>query len=226
MYPQGLLRQSIGLGLLVALVVLVLSACGGSEKEAKVRPLPEDWQALRPGTYRSEEFKPSLTFKVGKGWKNGPYESSDNFVITRGDEPWGVGFGTIHRVYESSRKGSPNLVKAPQNLVGWFEHHPYLETSEPKPVTVGGIEGKQFDVVVGSLPEEYVGACGAKCVDITRFSDGSLLAHTKGIKAHLIVLEGVKGKTVLMGFSNQASDFDEFAPKAQNFVGSVKWTGS
>jgi hypothetical protein len=226
MYPQGLLRQAIGLGLLVALVVLVLGACRGSEKEAKVRPLPEDRQTLRPGTYRSEEFKPSLTFKVGKGWKNGLLESPDNFVITWGDKSWGVGFGTIHRVYESSRRGSPNLVKAPKNLVGWFEHHPYLETSEPKPASIGGIDGKQFDVIVGSLPEEYVGACGAKCVDITRFSDGSLLAHTKGIKAHLIVLEDVKGKTVLMGFSSQASDFDEFAPKAQNVVGSVKWTGS
>jgi hypothetical protein len=31
---------------------------------------------------------------------------------------------------------------------------------------------------------------------------------------------------VLMGFSSQASDFDECAPKAQNVVGSVKWTGS
>jgi hypothetical protein len=225
-YPQGSLRRAIGPGLLVALVILVLSACGGSENEAKVRPLPEDPQALRPGTYRSGEFKPPLTFKVGKGWKNGPYESSDNFVITWGDEPWGVGFGTIHRVYEPSRQGSPDLVKVPHNLVGWFEHHPYLETSEPKPVTVGGIEGEQFDVVVGSLPEEYVGACGAKCVDITRFSDGSLLAHTKGIKAHLIVLEGVEGKTVLMGFSSQTSDFDKFAPKAQNVVGSVRWPGS
>ena len=226
MYPQGALRQAVGPGLLVALVVLILSACGGSEKQAKVYALPGYQQALRPGTYRSEEFKPPLTFEVSKGWKNGPYESSDNFVITWGDKPWGVGFATIDRAYKSSGKSSPNLAKAPQNLVGWFEHHPYLETSEPKPVTVGGIEGKQFDVVVGSLPEEYVGVCGAGCVDITRFSDGSLLAHTRGIKAHLIVLEDVKGKPVLIGFSSQTSDFDKFAPKAHNVVGSVEWPES
>jgi hypothetical protein len=46
------------------------------------------------------------------------------------------------------------------------------------------------------------------------------------VPTHLIVLEGVEGKTVLMGFSSQTSDFDKFAPKAQNVVGSVRWPGS
>jgi hypothetical protein len=56
----------------MALVVLALSACGvgGGEDEqqqAKPRPLPENLQALRPGEYRSEEFKPSLSFTIGEG---------------------------------------------------------------------------------------------------------------------------------------------------------------
>jgi hypothetical protein len=63
-----LVGRVLSLGLLVVLVVLALSACGGDEKKAKARPLPEEEKALRPGTYRSEEFKPSLSFHVGKGW--------------------------------------------------------------------------------------------------------------------------------------------------------------
>jgi hypothetical protein len=56
-----LVGRVLSLGLLVVLVVLALSACGGDEKKVKARPLPEEPKALRPGTYRSEEFKPSLS---------------------------------------------------------------------------------------------------------------------------------------------------------------------
>lgn len=69
-----LVGRVLSLGLLVVLVVLALSACGGDEKKAKARPLPEEPKALRPGTYRSEEFKPSLSFRVGKGWSSAPLE--------------------------------------------------------------------------------------------------------------------------------------------------------
>ena len=211
-------------GLLVIPILALATACGAPE-EAKPRPLPEDRQALRPGTYRSEEFRPSLTFRVGKGWKHMPHEQTDSMVISWGDEPREMGFANIQDVYKSNETGS-KLVKAPDDLVGWFEHHPYLETSEPKPVTVGGVKGKQFDVQMGELPERYFGDCGAQCVDITMFNEGYVLGHPKGIKAHVFVLEDVKGETGLMGFSSPASEFDAFAPKARKVVDSVKWTGS
>ena len=73
-----LVGRVLSLGLLVVLVVLALSACGGDEKKA--RPLPEDPEALRPGTYRSEEFKPSLSFHVGKGWSSTPLEEASDFL--------------------------------------------------------------------------------------------------------------------------------------------------
>jgi hypothetical protein len=41
-------------GLLVIPILALATACGAPE-EANPRPLPEDRQALRPGTYRSEE---------------------------------------------------------------------------------------------------------------------------------------------------------------------------
>ena len=66
------------------LAVLVLSACGGVEKEAEVRHLPEEAKPLQPGEYRTEEFEPSLSFRVGKGWKNAPPESSEFLDLQRG----------------------------------------------------------------------------------------------------------------------------------------------
>ena len=130
------MSRALELGLLAALVVLVLSACGGGEKEAKARPLPEDEKALRPGVYRSEEFKPSLSFRVGEGWATSPPEVSDSLKILRG-ETAGVRFVSAQEVYKPTKMGMPNVVEAPKDMVGWFQYHPYLQTSKPEPVTVG-----------------------------------------------------------------------------------------
>jgi hypothetical protein len=173
MYRPTLRRQALRLGLLATLVatlvVLALSACGGDEKKAKARPLPEEPKALRPGTYRSEEFKPSLSFQVGKGWLSTPLEASD---------------------------------------------------------LLGGAKGQQFDVVVEALPEDYSGVCGQDCVDITKVADGRWLAHPKGDRTRLIVLEDVEGETVTVALYSRTTEFGEFTPKAQKVVDSVKWTGS
>src|SRR5215213_476039 len=51
---------------------LAVSACGGGaggeQQQPKARPLPDSSQDLRPGEYRTEYFKPALSFTVGKGW--------------------------------------------------------------------------------------------------------------------------------------------------------------
>ena len=78
-------------GLLATLLVLALSACGGggsAQEEAKARPLPEDPKALRPGEYRSTEFEPSFSFRVGKGWRTSSefLQISDKLTIVRGEE--------------------------------------------------------------------------------------------------------------------------------------------
>src|SRR5215208_704302 len=225
-----LVGRVLSLGLLVVLVVLALSACGGDEKKAKARPLPEDPKALRPGTYRSEEFKPSLSFHVGKGWSSSPLEASDDLEITRGQTA-GLGFVNVQEVYKPTKTGSANVVDAPKDMVGWFQQHPYLQTSKPEPVRVGGVKGVQFDLVVGDLPQNYLGTCESivghpYCVDIIRLSTGEPILLVEGVKAGVIVLEDVGGETVTIGFFSPTSEFEEFAPEAQKVLDSVKWTGS
>jgi hypothetical protein len=227
MHSQRLVKRALRLGLLVTLVVFALSTCEEEKKQrgSSTRPLPEYEKALRSGEYHSEDFKPSLTFKVDKGWSTSPPEVFDALFLTRG-ETVGLGFVSAQQVYATTKSGTPIVVNAPEDLIGWFQKHPYLQTSKPQPVTVGGVKGVQFDVVVEDLPEDYSGVCGGDCVDIFRSSAIGSIAFMEDNKQRVIVLGDVKGVTVTMGFSIRATDFDEFAPEAQEVILSVQWRDS
>jgi hypothetical protein len=229
MYPQRrTVRQVFGLGL-VALLLLVLSACGGGggggsgEEEAKVRHIPEDEKALPPGQYHTEEFKPSASFRVDKGWYS-EAETSDAFAFSRD-----MGQISFSRIPEVFKPGTVDVVEAPKDMVGWFQHHPYLQADKPEPVTVGGVKGKQFNLVVAKdflEQDRAAGVCGVDCVDIYRLSSGETISFFKEEKVRIIVLEDVKGETVTIDFESLIADFDEFAPKAQKVLDTVKWSGS
>jgi hypothetical protein len=209
---------------------LALSACGGDEKKAKARPLPEKPKALRPGTYRSEEFKPSLSFHVGKGWSSTSLDASDVLQITRGQTA-DLGFLNVQEAYKPTRTGKPNVVDAPKDMVGWFQQHPYLQTSKPEPVRVGGVKGIQFDMVVGDLPQNYIPICTSiagnpNCVDLFKSSTGLQIFLVEGDRVGVIVLKNLEGETVLIGFGSPASEFGEHAPEAQKVLESVEWRGT
>jgi hypothetical protein len=228
MYRPAWSRLVVGVVSLLVLPILVAlaTACGAPE-ESKPRPLPEVPQTLSPGTYVSEEFKPSLSFRVGKGWINVTPESPDDLLLVREhDEQRVVGFANPQDIYKPTKTGVPIVEDVPEDMVGWFRRHPYLRTSKPEPVTVGGVEGEQFDVVVGDLAQDYLGVCGRYCVATLVFSDGTSLEIYPNDKLHLIVLEDVKGETVTMGFGSPTSQFDEFAPAAQKVIDTVEWRGS
>jgi hypothetical protein len=231
---RRMVRQALRLGLLMILVVLALVACEEDERQlvSKPRPLPEDPTLLYPNEYRSEEFEPSLSFRVVEGWSNAPLEAPDVLHIERqSPEEWSrLAFTNVQLVFKPR---TLEVVEAPKDMVGWFQHHPYLQTTKPEPISVGGVKGVQFDVVViKDLPKDYYGVCGTKCVDLFRTGSSyhdALWASTdehSGEKQRVIVLEGVKGETVTITYTSPATEFDEFALEAQRVLDSVKWSGS
>jgi hypothetical protein len=230
MYPKRIVRHALGLALSMTLVVCSLSACGGGQEEtSKPRPLPEEPKTLRPGTYRSEEFKPSLSFHVGRGWSSTPLEASDGLEITRGQTAR-LAFFNVQEVYKPTKTGSAIVVDAPKDMVGWLQQHPYLQTSKPEPVRVGGVKGLQFDAVVGDRPQNYIPECTSivgnpNCVDLYRLRTGGPIFLVEGEKVRGIVLEDVGGETVGIGFGSPASEFEEFVPEAQKVIDTVKWRG-
>jgi hypothetical protein len=221
-------------GLLATLLVLALSACGGAggQEEAKARPLPlypTGPKALSPGEYHTVKFKPAFSFKVGKGWENGEEQLSDTIDLgLQGCGPPGDLTCKLHivNVKEVFKPGTTNVVEAPKDLVGWLQHHPYLKTSKPQPVTVGGVKGEQFEVLVDHLPKDPSGYCGTDCLDIFNQSSNQIGYFKEVNKRKVIVLEDVKGDTVVIWFAGPPDTFDKFAPEAQKVVDSVKWSGS
>ena len=218
--------------LLVMLVVLALVACEEEEwqREAKPRPLPEDPTLLYPDVYRSEEFEPSLSFRVVEGWSNVPLETSDSLQIARGERER-LAFTNVQQVF---KPGTLEVVGAPKDMVSWFQHHPYLQTSKPESVRVGGVKGEQFDVVVKNVPQDYYGVCSREfgaghCVDLFSLRSAlqeNQIAVYEEDKVRFIVLEDVKGATVTVSFSSPAAEFNEFALEAQRVLDSVEWRGS
>src|SRR5215218_3963426 len=220
-------------GLLGTLLILALSACGGAgagaggQEEATGRPLPCCPQVLGPGEYHSVTFKPPLSFKVGKGWENAA-EQLPAFILLGYEGGTGDNYLTFANVKEVFKPGTLEVVDAPKDLVGWLQHHPYLKTSQPKPVTVGGVKGVQLEVLVEDLPKDYsVDPECSDCVDIAPLSDDQEAAIFQEVnERRVFVFEDVKGDTVMIWFAAPPDEFDELATEAQKVVDSVKWGGS
>jgi hypothetical protein len=237
------MKHSLRFGVLVVLIALVLSACGGGaargeHQQAEGRPLPKYGQASLPaGRYHTTEFEPSLTFRIsGDDWRfEGPSgtlgdpERSDYLFFEKVPEGE-IAFFNLRKVKGVYKPrgptGATEPVPAPDQLVGWFRHHPYLKTSEPEPATVGGAKGVQFDVVLANLPRNHEGVCGktAHCLDIFALSTGGSSEVYYTNRTRFIVLKDVKGAPVAVYYSNLKDRLDGFAPVAEKVLQSVEWT--
>lgn len=219
------------LGLLMAFVVLAVSACGGGasvaeQQQAQARPLPKYAQDLRPGKYHTEVFKPPLSFSVGEGWALHCPLEPDFVCLSRGGEAALFTVLNVQKIYKPSTGLALETAPAPDDLVGWFDQHPYLQTDKPEPVTVGGVKGEQFDVIAGDLPENYSGLCGTDCVYLFELGNGDRWAVEEGHKYRFTVLEDAKGETVAIDFGSPAAEFDEFLPEAEKVLKTVEWKGT
>ncbi len=209
-------------GLLATLLVLALSACGGGggsgggeHQQAKACPLPDkEYKALPPGEYHSEAFKPAFSFRVGKGWSTPDAEINETPERLIIESTGLVEDGTLlifrnpPEAYDPQKHKWVN-VNSYEDILSWFQHHPQLKTSNPEPVTVGGIKGVQLETVVAKdSPVD-----GVKSFS---YSDGFSTTINRGEEGRTIILD-MKGEAVSIGVG---------FPGAQKVVDTVKWGGS
>ena len=179
---RGAWAYVLKLVLLVAFVVLALSACGGGggqpqqqqeaaeqrernpqpqQQEAKARKFP-DYGELAPGKYVADNFEPAFSFRVvGKGWVVREGSEPTLMEISQGVAGPILAFLRAEQVFNPKKVRELDSMPAPEDLVAWLQQHPYLQTDDPHPVDIGGVEGVRLDAVVSSVPPTE---CGGTCL--------------------------------------------------------------
>jgi len=152
-----------------------------------------------------------------------------------------IAFWQIREVFDASEPGKEIERPAPENMVAWLQKHSYLNTTSPKPATVGGVKGKQLDITVAKLPREWPRRDGKYfsatcdwgiCVPLIVFKTGPRYGKPKGYglapgdKVRFIFIEGVEGKTVVVAIFTKAKQFDKFVTEAYEVLDTVKWEGA
>ena len=163
----------LGKSLLVPLTLIASGACTSTENQPSTTPssatpgvrmlaasdcLESPCQGLlEPGVYRSTLFDPTIDFEVtSPGWTWDYYGNSrsGNFRLIADEShelpygPDGIYFLLDPAVASSDcdEAEEPGVGRSVDDLVTWLERAPGLALSEPKPVTVGGLDGIQLDL--------------------------------------------------------------------------------
>jgi hypothetical protein len=124
-------------------------------------------------------------------------------------------------------------VPAPEDTVGWYQEHPYLDTEEPEPVSVGGIKDVYFDAVMATSPEGYdAAACKdslnpkSKALSLISSPEGDPTCVLPEDKVRIILLEDVKGEPLSIMMWSRAVNFEEHLAKTQKLLKTVVWEGT
>jgi len=234
--------------LLAAFLVFALSACGGGgdsageqakQEQAEARTLPKPpgaGKTFPPGRYATKEFDPALSFSLGKGWGGSVPETQDLLIISRSEsatKALGIlGFTTVRQVFDAAQPAQAIKKTKPDDLATWLQQHPYLDTSEPESVSVGGVEGEKFEAVVSRLPKDKAKFCEAACVPLfalnNKFGFHFYMDESDPLgKVQFIVLDDVKGETVVIYLlSDPQAQLEEFGAKAQEVIDTMEWEGT
>lgn len=209
------------------------TSAGGAGEAAKVRTVPKRG-VLAPGRYfTGEEFKPPFSFELDEGWRvlpdSGPYSFRLGYITPGREVAEGkaLRFLNVREVFKPRTRGdevSFEAKRAPEDLAGWLERHPYLSTDDPEPADVGGVAGKRLGVEV-DVPEGYRdtrGGCPVPCIPLFRLGGDSVTRIT-GKGRHGFVVLGEEAVVVIV--SAPVAGFDEFLPEAQKVLETVEWGG-
>lgn len=112
---------------------------------------------LKPGTYGTTVFQPTIHYRVGSGWVNAE-DLPGNFWLYRSNDPQdGFVGGSYIGIYTGARvpKGcqevwEPRVDDSPEEMRKWYVDHPGLQVTNQREVTLGGLRGVSLDLALAS----------------------------------------------------------------------------
>lgn len=251
--------KQVVLMLLLSPLTLTVMACGGGEGSAeqestKVRTIPEnslatEGERLPAGGYVIDEFRPAMSFKLGRGWRTsvdayrGPGHSHRRLpahgeslemrdALTLYYAPEGKLVGTVAffvepRVYRVASSYEAEKEPTPEDMGAWLRQNPYLNAEEPESTTVGGKRGVRFDAVPSRVPEDYITCVEPEpCLPLFQSANPDLAYElVRTDKVRFLIFDDVGGKTVTIAIKARTDRFDEFLPKAQKLIETMEWNG-
>ena len=156
---------------------------------------------LAPGRYTTQVFSPPITYTVPEGWTNGE-DLLGNFLLQRKGDPRFLGiYRNVSAPLACVEEIDPAAGLRVDELSDWYTSHPGLVTTDPEPITVGGLPGVVIDV---SLDPSWTTGCawsgGQPSVGIVFGVGPSSLTHvlsTSRRAERLYLLEVEDGNVVI-----------------------------
>ena len=228
--------RSSRLGVVVALLVVALALALVPAVATAQEPLPEGAGPLEPGTFTTDSLGQVLTLTVGEGWSIGG-EATEGVGVDLVPEPFSydgpetygmLGItrsdGTVFEGYclptggdmEAFHAATKALEPTAQALADHLMADPYLETSEPVAIEIGGYSGLQLDATAEvsadcEIPRTFLWA-------IPVF-DNWMLGDGQQARYHLI---DANGEVVVFVLEvGPDGDLEELATLAQPVLDSV-----
>ena len=245
---------------LAGVAALVAAGCGGGDEPAPARPIQEQAAtttsgaggaaaaqplspgALEPGSYRTVDFRPPLSFRVGKDW--GLLGDAENGIALapKFDPATGpvkqLTFTAVRWVFdeplltdkERNANREAHIRPAPRDVEAWLRANPYLKVGPSRPARLGGVRGVRFDLHV----KEPAGPTNCPqfggphhCVYLVAITRGTgvepiELVEVGGGPSRYTLVE-VQGQPVLVGVSAPPDQFEEFVAEADKVLKTVRF---
>ncbi len=191
---------------------------------------------LKPGTYRTSVFQPTIRYRVDKGWVNAE-DLPGNFWLYRSDDSQDgfvggsyLGIYTGARIPKDCREAwEPRVDDSPEEMRQWYVDHPGLEVTNQREVTVGGLRGVSLDL---ALAPGYERTCpwseGRPVVPMIIGNGVSDLHHVvlRDLAVRLVLLEWQDSNvTIEITSALHQHTFDEYMELTASVIKSLKFDG-
>jgi class 3 adenylate cyclase len=226
----------------MALVAGSLVANPGASKVPSAGPSATAGSTAEPaiigrlaiGTYRTQEFQPPLTFRVGdQGW-SANRDLPHTFGLVRDVSPRGSMY--LLRIEEVIAnpcvEGGEGAETGPGalSLLTQLENLLHLDVSERVPVEVGGFEGQRVDITVD---EGVLAACGglSGVGEVALFDTGEEVWRASPAERFRVISVGVGSEAVAVVISldwtqtTSVQEFESLLQMSQRLLDSVQFTG-